>query len=126
MGCLPSNCAEEPVFASLRVLMLALSKKNPKKPRKTKQLQQNPQYKQTNPPTLFPVLELLSELSFKFKGIKFLTFSSTSGNIHPVTEVWAHSTIRRPGFLQGSVVRTWRRAHCAKHSFPRFFFIITF
>lgn len=31
MGCLPSNCAEEPAFASIRVLMLALSKKKPKK-----------------------------------------------------------------------------------------------
>lgn len=36
MGCLPSNCAEEPAFASLRVLMLALSKKNSKKQQKNK------------------------------------------------------------------------------------------
>lgn len=36
MDCLPSNCAEEPAFASLRVLMLALSKKTPKKQQKNK------------------------------------------------------------------------------------------
>lgn len=117
------SSAEVPAFSGLKSSYVGCFKKTTKKP---KQQLQNTPAKQTSPhPTaIFPALELLSELSFKFKGSKwskFLSFSFTSGNIHPVTEVWAHSIICSPWCLQGSVVRTGSRAHCAKRSFLRRF-----
>lgn len=129
MGCPPSNLPQK-VQSYQRFLVLKflcwLCQKTPKqqlqKKHKNKNTNKHHQTnKQTTLPSVFPVLELLSELSSKFKISKFLFFSSTSGNIHPVTKVWTHLIICSPWFLQGSVVRTWSRAHCAKHSFLRCF-----
>lgn len=81
-----TDCAEVSAFAGQSSYVGSV-----KKTKKPKTTTRNKQTKK--PPTIFPVLELCSELNFQFKGSQFLPFSPTSGNIHPVTEVWAHSTI---------------------------------